>query len=441
MTGQLTAVPPASIAIDAVHSAADEIPELVGFRLDHPNGAEIWDGYVLRLGGWILTHAGPPAAVELWSRRVGVRSFAVDRPRADIAAAFPAIPGSDRCGFFVAATSFGLPREFELHLYGRLESGRRIFLARIDGRRGDLGVETGDALAPLLVTTIGRAGSSWLVQLLGAHPETIAYAPFKHEPRALTYWLEVSRTLSDPGSVGRILSPNLASGEWWLPDAGSTLALERLEPEVRQALESAATQNFLESAVRSIDRFYRAAAEIEGKHGARYYVEKVWPNFVPELALDLYENAAELFLVRDPRDVFCSILAFNERRGYASFGREMSDSDEDFIRLLRAQNAALLESWRTRSARSHLVRYEDLVDDPVETLAAVFEAVGVDSSPAAVERALSSTELVPADVQDSHRTSPSTKASVGRWRRDLSPAFARALEESLAEILEEFDYA
>jgi Sulfotransferase family len=441
MSSQLTAVPPASIAIDAVHPAADDHPEAVGFRLDHPHVGEIWDGYVLRLGGWILTRTGPPAAVELWSRQVGIRSFAVDRPRADIGAAFPATPGSDRCGFFVATTSFGLPREFELHLYARLESGRRIFLARIEGRRGDLGVETRDALAPLLVTTIGRAGSSWLVQLLGAHRETIAYAPFKHEPRALTYWLEVSRTLSDPGSVGRILSPNLASGEWWLPDADSTLALERLEPEVRHALESATTRNVLESAVRSIDGFYRAAAEVEDKRDARYFVEKVWPNFVPDLALDLYENAAELFLVRDPRDVFCSILAFNERRGYASFGREMSESDEDFIRLLRAQNAALLESWRTRSARSHLVRYEDLVEDPVETLSAIFEAVGVDCSPAAVERALSSTELVPADVQDGHRTSPSTKASVGRWRRDLSPSLARALEESLAEILEEFDYA
>ena len=40
------------------------------------------------------------------------------------------------------------------------------------------------------------------------------------------------------------------------------------------------------------------------------------PDHVPILLSDLYEDSREIILVRDPRDVLCSLVAFNAKRGF-----------------------------------------------------------------------------------------------------------------------------
>src|SRR4051812_31846912 len=49
--------------------------------------------------GWALEKDGPAAGVEVFSGERLVRRVAMNRPRPDLASAFPGIPGADRAGF------------------------------------------------------------------------------------------------------------------------------------------------------------------------------------------------------------------------------------------------------------------------------------------------------------------------------------------------------
>jgi hypothetical protein len=44
------------------------------------------------------------------------------------------------------------------------------------------------------------------------------------------------------------------------------------------------------------------------------------------------------------------------------------------------------------------------------------------------------------EQSEGYRTSASAEDSIGRWRRDLSPAIARAAEQAFAPALAEFGY-
>ena len=81
-------------------------------------------------------------------------------------------------------------------------------------------------------------------------------------------------------------------------------------------------------------------------------------------------DVREVVLVRDPRDVLTSILATIRKRG-------VQPPPEDPLRWIDADFTArivgVLESWRRRRDSSLLVRYEDLMMAPRETLAAMLE--------------------------------------------------------------------
>ena len=66
-----------------------------------------------------------------------------------------------------------------------------------------------------------------------------------------------------------------------------------------------------------------------------FFAEKQVVPYYSWLAWDLYPRTREIFLVCDWRDVFCSILAFNNKRGMVTFGREIVNSDIDFAHRLK----------------------------------------------------------------------------------------------------------
>ena len=75
--------------------------------------------------------------------------------------------------------------------------------------------------------------------------------------------------------------------------------------------------------------------------------------------------------------------AFNRKRGTASFGAENAGSDEEFIKRLRVGALKLQDTWREAGDRAVLVRYEDLIADPMTTLERVLRYLGEDETQAA----------------------------------------------------------
>ena len=83
-----------------------------------------------------------------------------------------------------------------------------------------------------------------------------------------------------------------------------------------------------------------------------------------------------------------------------------------------------------------MLRYEDLILRPRDTVAALAAYLGLDGDHDAMLE-----PLRPSPDMDDHRTSPSAERSIGRWRRDLGPELKKACEESLGGALTSFGYA
>jgi hypothetical protein len=136
-----------------------------------------------------------------------------------------------------------------------------------------------------------------------------------------------------------------------------------------------------------------------------------------------------------------SMFAFNEKRGFQDFGRALRSSDAEYIRHNARSNAlSLLRAWRERGDRAHLLRYEDLILSPRESVDGLLSYLDLERDDAAANgmiEALSERS----DRNEWHRTTDDPKASIGRWQRDLSPELQRVCEQALGPILEQFGYA
>src|SRR5262249_38062226 len=147
----------------------------------------------------------------------------------------------------------------------------------------------------------------------------------------------------------------------------------------------------------------------QGKSRACYFLEKMFISpLMASSFVELYEGAKELFLIRDFRDVLCSRQSFISRRARV----DIQENVEDTIGKVQI----FMSQWRQRRTNSHVVRYEDLVLHPIETLQNVFAYLEIDRSRLTVERLLRSAHSV---SLSHHVTAPDVLNSIGRWRRDL----------------------
>jgi hypothetical protein len=263
--------------------------------------------------------------------------------------------------------------------------------------------------------------------------------------------MHAMRVLADPANLAQSAHPDsFHSDPWWAGsnpyfDAPAIEDPERAAWLARRHIERLA-RFFQETA----EEWYDAVAHSQEQEAPRYFAEKhLWPNFLPMLIRELYPGAREVFLVRDFRDVACSALRMDERRGYSGSGREPHMTEEDYVReVVRRMATDITNSWQTRSTGAHLVRYEDMARRPHETVSALLSYLDVDASPATVDRVvalatqdlpdLPGTTFDPALVE-AHRSPRSLEASIGRWR-ERGEGFRDVLDDALGDALDAFGY-
>ena len=404
----------------------------------------------MRIEGWALAASGPPDRVDVVAtvplagggelRRTLV-SVAPAVPRPRVAERFPDVRESGACGFYAGCTLLGLPTEFELQIEARFGS-RATRIGTVRGLRPALPANGPSPIDPLLVMTMGRAGSTWLTRLLGEHPGVVAYRPFQFEPRLTSYWLEILRTLSNPQTYAQGIDSDVRGGQpWWLGERREWGPLDIPDERLLEWLETDSLEDLAGFCHSRIAGFYEQAAAAAGKAGVRRFAERVqdWQDIV--LAAELFPGSREAFLVRDFRDVLASRLAFNRKTGKVRFGREEASSDEEYVHVqMRREVATLLETWRARQDNALLVGYEELVHRPHQTLATLFQHADLAADDATVEEVLRRGDELPAEQREWHMTAGGGPESVGRWRSDLSPALRRAAEEAFGEALAAFGY-
>jgi hypothetical protein len=437
--------------VQEVSLVPERLEHLHGFEVDKPAAGSKRNAYVLHATGWVLGRNQQATAIEVVYNDRLLRTVPVRGARGDVAANFGTPPEGD-CVFHLMIGLVGLKLEATLELRVALEDGTRVSAAFITVLREPLRSDYEPRLAPLMVTTLGRSGSTYLMQLLASHPEVVVFRRFPYESTPAKYWIHMLRVLSEPANFVESATPESFHDDlWWVGNNPYHDDRVYEQPSLEDWFARHYVERLATFSLRSIDDWYLTLARTQAQPAPVYFAEKhMWPNFLPALTAELYPRAKEVFLVRDFRDLASSIMAFDQKRGFAGFGRRDGETDEEYMRDgLRRMTLDLLNSWRTRRERAHLVRYEDLILRPTETLTALLEYLEIGSARETVQEVLTvgSEEVLrlpgsshEASELRAHRTVAEPRATIGRWRREGDPALRDLSGEVFGEALREFGY-
>ncbi|MBV9410623.1 MAG: sulfotransferase [Acidimicrobiia bacterium] len=231
-----------------------------------------------------------------------------------------------------------------------------------------------------------RSGTTWLVELLGAHSE-----------------------------IGTTTGESWIFHSLWDLWVNAHDPVEGLNAHLDQAEVVAAMRRFS-------DRMFSAAIARHAP-GASWFVEKTPGQANRLLMMSVtHPDAWYIHLVRDARDVVRSIL--RTPWGYRSPGTGAAD----WVRAIRDVQA---HAWRVDRFRA--LRYEDLIVDPVGEVGALFEwmGLGVDDG---VEARVKERSL-----QEVSRFSSTDAVGIGKWL-DLPPEALDAIYEEAGDVLVELGY-
>jgi hypothetical protein len=427
---------------------------LLGCHLDAPGKGAGYDAYGLTIQGWLAAKSSRVAEHRLTVvveaefgdrgsssrtvRRLAEATADVERPDLD-----ERFQGQDAraSGFSASLSVLGLPTEHVLLVGALVPGAGTVPIARIRVKRSILRSAFRPRLQPVLIFTVGRAGSRWFTRLLGDHPQAVTYRPLGYEPRVMAYWLSVLASLSQPASYLQAVDPDRArAARYWWAGQGRERAGPPLheDPVVRDSLGRDSVEELAVFCQERIEQFYEDVARAEGKDEVRVFAERAPHPAAMSLVDELYRNVRQVFLVRDFRDVVCSRFAFSEKEGAPLFGRDFASSDEQYVQeIMGKQVKSFLAIWNRRREDSHLVRYEDLVADTEATLARLFDYLQLDSSHE-VLGGLSESSDSAAELD--HATSESAEASIGRWQSEMTPSLVKACEGAFADALQAFGY-
>jgi hypothetical protein len=278
----------------------------------------------------------------------------------------------------------------------------------------------------LLLCSTGRAGSSIAMRILGAHEEILTRYMFPYETRAAQYYY--ARSLAEQEE--KLFTPVKYKGATYGPFQGGDALSKQWTGDMENKLSGDFSAEYLTSV------YYNQVAKLEGKSNFSCVAEKTIGTDLGVLMMQSNGSYRMLILTRDPRDVFCSVKAFNKKRGFIDFGENLGDERlfSNMVNFLKRAE----EIERTFRGRTSRLRYEDMVTNPCETFAKVFKWLGVRSDPDYVE------SIVRGAFRDdentsNHRTSADINESIGRWRKECD-FDTKALFATKQALLDRYGY-
>lgn len=164
-----------------------------------------------------------------------------------------------------------------------------------------------------------------------------------------------------------------------------------------------------------------ADMEVPGLRSAKYYIEKHMdgtPFGWTRSMLELFPGLKIVMLFRDPRDVLVSFEAFRKREPINALkGGDFAGQVENIMQ----HYAGRLNLHDEYQDRVFILRYEDLMQKPLEVLVPMLHFLGLDDGEESLEKMLQ--PLQNRDLQSRrHITAGGKVHSVGRWQHDPQAA-------------------
>jgi len=299
-----------------------------------------------------------------------------------------------------------------------------------------------------------RSGSTWLLQLL-CHPLTL------ETEDGLGFSLPAAARGGQP--VNALPVNELLLGHHLAPQSGDPI-------ELAPGRYVAATQNFFWSQAPDyalskhfedvwrpeLRRFAlvrlhavveRARARFPVGDDPAVVIKDVGVSHAADITMSLLPRSRLLFMVRDGRDVIDSLLhAAQPGSWFARVAGPLISSEADretFLRKSAIDWACWTDSCQRAWAKHppelrRMVRYEELLTDPVGELRSLCEWIGIDRDTSALEAAVRAHAF-----GANEPTGPSEfarAATPGLWRQNLSPEEQRVAEEIMGDRLAELGY-
>lgn len=170
-----------------------------------------------------------------------------------------------------------------------------------------------------------------------------------------------------------------------------------------------------------------------------------------------------IYIVRDPRDVAVSFYYYNLKVRVIPDGYPMEEFVERWVAAKVVGYADRVGCWedhvlswvRLREGKPgfRLVRYEDLLADPVKELTALASLLNIEVTPERIERAVhlsSAGHMQSLEKTQSEQWSATKgtrqdiafvrEAKAGGWRSKLTAAAVRTIEQAWGRTMKEFGY-
>ena len=262
-------------------------------------------------------------------------------------------------------------------------------------------------LNPVFIGGAPRSGLTLLRMILDAHPQLTCLPDAGFMPGLALQWRDIEKTLGS----------NL--------EETYGVSREALRGSFRRAMEGLLAPALV-------------------KTGKPRLVEKSAMNAVAMDTLgELFPDAMLVLLIRDGRDVVASLLDrdWKDPRSGEPFAYTQHAGTAASYWLQLVNLALEAKSRLDRPDRVYILRYEDLVKSPEQTLRALFSHINVSWDEGVLEFYRSRRPLVGMEYDSWARLRrPLSPRSIGRWKRDLSVDQRAQVKSVLGVALVELGY-
>jgi hypothetical protein len=281
---------------------------------------------------------------------------------------------------------------------------------------------------PVILTSTGRTATTLLMAEFARHPAMVVADRYPYEIKQVAYYSAAFRALVADADRVRSTHPDTMLAPETQHFIGSNpyndpglFAIATPEKLLRDHYELTIPSAYAVTFRDLIAKFYTTLAGAQGKPAASIFCEKGDIDEASRRGARLFFGTVrEIVLIRDPRDLLCSAMAF------------WNLAAEEALDVLRSGLSRLARIIRLAGPDTLVIRYEDLLLDPTGSRLAIAKFIGLEQPPQPAEAT--------GGLFERHGTAGNPAASIGRWKRDLSPELIAACDAGFGTFMRDFNY-